>query len=452
MAFVAALALVCVSILRPMEIWPWLESFHVLELCAVLAALGVAGAFAFGRERSFYSPQLPFLLGFLLVSYGASAVMLGSEGVGRATTRSLLGSVFMVVVMYGARSVARLRALLAVIVVSAVLVTGVAIHQGMQPPQCIELAENATDVSDGTPDGRGCTTKSACNDDGRANGDYACERVGLFSTTSVERRVRWRGQLDDPNDLAVFLGAVVPILLAAAAATAKRSVKLLALAVIGLELYCVILTQSRGGQLMIGAICAIYFVGRFRAKGLLGVALALPVFLFGGRSGGDSSTEERVDLLYDGIDLVIRHPLVGLGINGFQEELHGMTAHNAYLLAAAELGLPGMFFWTGLLWSSLKIPLTILRRPPRQLDPAARVIALALVASLLGMGVGIFFLSFTFKQVLFVWLGLCGALYGTAQSTDPDFRVRIGLRDCVGIVAFDVLLLAALFGYTRLTA
>jgi O-antigen ligase len=453
-AFVATLILVWMSILRPMEIWPALDGLHLLEIFTALAAIGVASDSALGRRRGLGSPQLPFLIGFLIVSYGASAIMLGREGVDRATARALLPSVFMLVVMYGVRSAAQLRALVALVVLSSVFVAGVAVHQGLQDPQCIELPEDEdvlVDSADGTPDGRTCATPRACYTGGRAGVEYACERVGLFSTSTVARRVRWRGQLDDPNDLAVFIGAVVPFLLVTAAASKRRVVSLLALAAIGLDLYVLILTQSRGGQLMIAAVFVAYFVGRDPKKALWGVLGALPVLLLGGRDGAsaDSSTDERVDLLFDGVRLMVQHPVFGLGLDGFQDELQ-LTAHNSYLLAAAELGLPGMFLWTGLAWASLKIPITIVRRPLERIEPAVRSMAVALIVSLLGMGVGIFFLSFTFKQLLFVWLGLSGALYGAAQASDPDLRVHIGPRDCLGVAAFDVLILAGLFVYTRL--
>ncbi len=454
-AFVATLILVCVSILRPMEIWPALEGLHLLEIFTALAALGVATQFALGRQKGIYSPQLPFLIGFLLVSYVASAIMVGSAGIARATSRSLFASIFMLVVMYGVPTLGRLRALLALVLVSSVFVAGVAVHQGLQDPQCVEIVEDPNEAEGFsiTPDGRICAGRSDCHVGGRSNVDYECERMGLFSTTSIARRVRWRGQLGDPNELAVFIGVVIPFLLATATAAKKRAVTVLALAVIALDLYVVILTQSRGGQLVIAVVFAAYFVGRYRSKALLGLLLALPVLLFGGRNGAgaESSTDERADLLYEGVNLVIRHPVLGLGLDGFKEELH-FTAHNSYLLAAAELGLPGMFLWTGLLWASLKIPLTVVREPPERFDPDVRALAVALIVSLLGMAVGIFFLSFTFKQLLFVWLGLCGALYGTVRGAHPDFRVRIGVRDCVGIAGFDAVLLAVIFVYSRIKA
>jgi hypothetical protein len=455
-AFVATFALVFVSIVRPMEIWPSLEALRLLDVLTALAALGVAIDFALGRQKNFYSLQLPFLLGFLLLSYGVSAVRLGGDGIDLATTRSLITSVFMLVVMYGARTLGRLRAIVTLLVVSCIFVAGVAVHQGLQEPQCIELMENGPDVIEilgGRPDGRSCATRMGCYEEGLPNTEYACERVGLFSTGSDYRRVRWRGQLADPNELSVFIGAVIPLTLTMAAATRKRYVIGLALAVIGLELYAVILTQSRGGQLVIATVFAAFFVGRYRTKGLLGLLLAVPVLLFGGREGlaAESSSEARTDLLYEGINIFARYPVFGVGINGFAEEL-GHTAHNAYLLAATELGMTGMLVWTGLLWASLKIPVTIVRNPPARLDPGIRTLAIGLIVSLLGMAVGIFFLSFTYKQLLFVWLGMCGALYGVVQNSDPAFRVRMGLKDCVGIVGFDVLLLTAIYAYTRLKA
>ena len=80
----------------------------------------------------------------------------------------------------------------------------------------------------------------------------------------------------------------------------------------------------------------------------------------------------------------------------------------------------------------MKIPLKIVMAAPAGLDPTIRTMAVAILVSLAGMGVGIFFLSFAFKQLLFVWLGIPGALYGIVRKKHPSFVVRIGWRDCVG--------------------
>jgi hypothetical protein len=454
-SFFATFVLVFVLIFRPQEIWPFLEDFRLLDVFTALAGIGIGIEFATGRQKSAYSPQLPFLAGFLASAYFSSVLLLGREGLGLATTRATIASAAMLVVMYGARSYVRLRALMGLLVVLAVFVAGVAVHQAQVEPVCIELpisAGESIDSDPGTSDGRTCNTRHDCAEGGRTDIDYVCERIGMFKTVSIERRVRWRGQLGDPNELSVYLGIVIPLLFAISAGLKKKWATVFAFAMLGLALYAVILTQSRGGQLVVGAVFAVYFWSRFGVKGLFAAAVvALPVVLLGGRegSGAESSTDERLSLLYDAMTEFVHHPLLGLGIDQFVE-IRRMTAHNAYLLAAVELGLPGMFAWTGLLWVSVKIPLTVVRDPPPELNPEVRRIAMALVVSWIGMAVGIFFLSFTYKQLLFVWLGMSGALYGVVQNESPTFEVRVGRKDYLGIAAFDCVLLALLFLYTRL--
>src|SRR5262249_33509164 len=201
--------------------------------------------------------------------------------------------------------------------------------------------------------------------------DYLCERIGLFDVISVGRRVRWRGQLNDPNELSVYIGAVIPLMIALATMKKRHVVTGLTVIAIGLCLWAVVLTQSRGGQLVVAAVLGAYCLSRFGMKGLvLGAVIAAPVLLLGGRSTGeaDASSSERLELLYHGVTAFIQHPIVGIGVDRFAES-EGMTAHNAYLLAAAELGFVGFFCWSGLLWTSLKIPITVLPTPPHALAP-----------------------------------------------------------------------------------
>ena len=456
MAFFATLILVVVLVLRPQEIWPALNAFRLLDVFTALAAIGVGIDFALRKLRHPWSPQLPFLAAFVLCAYFISGLFAGREGISLATTRALVAAVFMLVVVYGARTPGRLGALVGLLVALATVVGLIAIHQGRTEPSCLEVPvvlddDREDDDMGGEPDGRTCETRSDCRVGGRGDVDYECERVGLFNTVSVERRVRWRGQLADPNELAVFLGAIIPFLFAWITVKRRWYATALALALVGIALYAVILTRSRGGQLVVGVVFAAYFFMRYRMKGLVVAAvLALPIVLLGGREGvnADASADERQGVLYDAITDFARHP-IGQGIDQFTDQ-HHITAHNAYLLAAVDLGLVGLFAWTGLLWASFKIPLTIVRRPPANLDPVLRAFAVALMVSFLGTLVGIFFLSFTYKQLLFVWLGIAGALYGAVKDDDPSFEVRIGGKDLAGIFFGDLAMLAIIFVYTRL--
>ncbi len=456
MAFFATFVLIIILVFRPQEIWPVLNAFRLLDVFTALAAIGVGIDFALRKLKHPYTPQLPFLAAFLLCAYFTSGLFAGREGIGLATSRALIAAVFMLVVTYGTRTQPRLRATVGLFVGLAVAVAAIAIHQGRTEPVCLEIPvilDEGRDDDDmmGEPDGRNCETRADCAEGGRGDVDYECERLGMFHTVSVERRVRWRGQLSDPNELAVFLGGVLPFILTAMAIARGWIVKTIALGLMATLLYAVILTQSRGGQLVVAVVFTVYFVMRFRAKGVLAAAvLALPVILLGGRAGdkADASADERQGVLYDAITSFVRHP-IGQGIDQFTDA-HRITAHNAYVLAAVDLGFFGFVAWSGLLWSSIKIPLTIVRRPPENLDPILRALAVALMVSLIGTSIGIFFLSFTYKQLLFAWFGIAGALYGAVKDDDPTFEVKIGGKDIAGILVGDLAMLGLIFVYTRL--
>jgi len=75
--------------------------------------------------------------------------------------------------------------------------------------------------------------------------------------------------------------------------------------------------------------------------------------------------------------------------------------------------------------------------------------AYALALSFVGLAVGIFFLSFTYKQLLFIYLGLAGALYATVKEAHPEFEVKAERRDFVGIAVVGVLLILAVFVASR---
>jgi hypothetical protein len=454
-SFFASFALLFVLVFRPQEVWPFLEAFRLLDLCTVLAALGLIVEFGRGQQKDPYTPQLPFLVGFVLVCYGVTTIVMGRDAL--VLTNGLIPALFMLVVMYGARTFIRLRAILALLLVLAGVIAAVAVHQGLNEPQCMQMVpadEGTLQVDPSTADGRPCTKPKDCTAGDRWEADWGCERLGLFDSVSVGRRVRWRGQLSDPNELSVFIGAVIPLIFGMGVSTKRKVLSVLSVMLVILGLWAVVLSQSRGGQLVVGTVFAVYFVSRYGWKGLLGAAVfALPLVLVGtGReeADADSSAEERILLLFEGVRLALSHPIIGVGKDQFQDHmsLH-MTAHNAYVLAAAELGFPGFFMWTGLFWTSVKIPLTVVRSPLPTMNPDLAPVAKALLASFVGMAVGIFFLSFTYKQLLFVWFGIAGALHGVLKSEDPNFEVKLGIKDFLGVAVADVAILAFIFVYSK---
>lgn len=469
MALISALVLILVLLLRPMELWATVAQLHLLEVLSAATAIGIGMEMSRGERGSAWSPQLKWLGAFLVWGYAVSVLRLGVDAGLKAGWAVTLGPLFTVLVVLALRTVSRLRAVAALLLVCSAFVSAVSVHQGQQPRQCIEQHEDRSSPDkdvEPIPDGRECEGKRMCENGGVAGSDYLCERVGLFGTFSTAGRVRWRGQLDDPNEVAVFIGALLPFLAMFAARPGRskkdappvaaaeepdhpRSVVLFIalLLTLGLGLWAAVLTQSRGGQLVIGTVTVGILLRRFGWWSLVaGAVVTLPIVLLAWREGADaeSSSLERAEILNEGLLMLKAHPLLGIGLGQFAgENPLNMAAHNSYLLVATEAGFPGYLLWCGLVWSTVKIPLVIARRPPAGLDPSLILFAEALTVSMLGLLVGVFFLSFVYKHIFFVWLGLASALYGAVREDHPDFEVRTTGRDLAGILALAVVSLVA---------
>jgi hypothetical protein len=455
-AIAGALLLVLVLLVRPQEFLPALQSVSLLNGCAAMAALGIAIELALGGQPAPWTPQLPWLFGFVGWCFFATVRRLGAEGLQVVWEFVGLSAVIMLVVAFSARSLPRWRALGGLLVLVSVFLACTCIHQSRQEAQCIEIDSSSPEgerSGEGEPDGRACDNAWICEREGKARQAYACEKIGLFKTFTEGQRVRWRGTLGDPNELALALGAILPLPFAFAGALRKRWVTVAAAVAVGLALWCIVLTGSRGGQLVVLTVLGVYFVRRYGTKGALaGAIFALPVLLFGGRAGeeAESSSIERIDLLYEGIDMIRAYPVLGVGVGQFVDHaFDGMTAHNSYVLAAAELGLPGSLLWLMLVYTSIKIPWVIAARPPPELDTAIVPFALALVIAFAGILVGVFFLSFCYKAVLFVFFGLSGALFGAAKRACPAFQVRISWQELVRVAVADVAVLLFVLVYSH---
>ncbi|MBX3231211.1 MAG: O-antigen ligase family protein [Labilithrix sp.] len=295
------------------------------------------------------------------------------------------------------------------------------------------------------------------NDHGR---NYVCEHAGLMNTASVSGRIRFRGNLEDPNELSLTVGIGFPFM--AGFFMRKRSVVrlLLMLASFALVTSCVLYSQSRGGQLVLVVVLGVFFCLKFGWKagaiagGVVGVPGMAALAALGGRSGqeADESALERVECLQVGIDLIKGSPIIGVGKGQFGE-YHFLTAHNSYVLAAAETGLVGFAIWSFVLYLAVKIPLSALKYLKTQKGAAAeraRAWSSAMLASVAGLVVGSFFLSFSFHPILWIYVGFSGALCGCVKRDFPDFKVRFRQNEMFGIVFANLTLLFLILVYVRI--
>lgn len=342
-----------------------------------------------------------------------------------------------------------LRVAAVCLVAIGIFLAGVGIHQGLAPHGCIVFKGSPM----GEHDGRACETYADCLVDPEPGAHYECEHIGLFGTYSINQRVRWLGIIQDPNELSMCIALCVPLLIGLYLLRPSLGRGVLFFLFGGAIALCIVYTQSRGGQLVFLTALGVYFVRRYGIKGLVACALAaLPVLLLGGRSGQEAelSKMERIEALYIAMSLLVRYPLTGCGFTQFTE-YNTLTAHNSYALAAAELGLPGLFLFVMLMYVSAKTFIVAMLRYPAQ-GPArvAHVWAGALFAAQCGLMLGIFFLSFNVQPILWTFLGVCGGFYLAVRRHDRDFQIRLGPRDYAAVGGIVTVMISVMFVYSRI--
>jgi hypothetical protein len=439
---------------RPHEFVDVFRALPLLYVFSGLALFGMALDIRLGATRPKPSSQFFWALLFWAWCLLTAVVKAPTTLAQQALMIAIIAIIY-VTLAYGVQTFRALGGVAAVLLGCVLFIAAIGVHQGVSSYECVAVdAARANELTAGKPDGRPCLNIEECTRDGEPGFDYRCERIGLVHTTSVGGgRVRYLGVLQDPNEMALAICCGLPF--AFAFFMRRKSGPRLALVVVGVILVavCTVMTQSRTGQLVFAAVLGTYFIKRFGWRGaLLGVVAALPLLLLGGREGeeADSSSKERLECWYAGMTMLKTNPGLGVGVKQFTEH-HYLTAHNSYVLAAAELGVTGLFLFSVVLYLSLKIPLRALGRFADVPEAAvARAWALALLAALSGMAIGIFFLSFCYHYVLWIYIGLTGAFYAAARAHDKDFRVSFGPRDAALVVAVDALLMVALFVYTRL--
>ena len=364
---------------------------------------------------------------------------------------------YFLVFLFTAQGVQSFRALRVValsLLTISLFLGGIAVLQARSPFQCVLVDAGAPEDEVGRPDGRNCDSTVECRADMAPGEDYVCERPGPLNTTSIGHgRVRYRGILADPNELALALCMVIPLTLTIS--VRKRSLwrPLLLVATVAIVLPVIIWTGSRTGQIVFVTVLVAYMLQRAGWKGLLAAAvLAGPVLLLGGRSGGeaDESSMERLEAWSAGLHMFASSPIWGVGKGQFTEH-HIRTAHNTFMLVLAELGLVGLALWIGLFYVALKIVLLAAHRYRDRADgETAYEWARALTACLCGLAVGTSFLSLGYHPVVWAMMGLPGAYYLAARRHDPDFRVTFGLRDGLAVTGLTLSYVVGVTSYLTL--
>jgi hypothetical protein len=452
-------ALIIFVLARPQEPFPLLQAVPFLHLFTVLAVFGWVIDLRLRRLQPIASPTLPWVTAlFLWIILGTAVIAPEQLPARLVETTSLFA-------LYGtiAHGVQRLRTFHVVagaLACTCMFITLICFHQGLSSLQCVggDVEADAEEIT-GTPDGRACENNAACRGpDGEPDREYHCEHVGLLGTYSIAERVRYRGELQDPNELALMISAGATSLLIGFALR-KRTPGSVALCGLGalIALLTVYQTQSRGGLIAAMLVPGVYLVRRYGWRAVLpAAAVAVPLIMLGGRSdeAAKMSTELRYEAWATGLEMFKHSPIFGVGARQFGAH-HFLTAHNAFVLTMSELGLPGMFLFVAVMYLSFKsliVGLRALHGVPG--TEAATVWGMALLASLGGILFQVNTLSFAYHSVLWIFFGMVGAWTSAIRHHWPEFRIEMTWRDvlivaglCVGFIFVGLPLFLRITGF-----
>jgi hypothetical protein len=453
-------ALIFFVLARPQEAFPLLQVVPFLHLFTVLAVFGWIIDVRLRRLQPIATPTLPWVIAlFLWIIVGTIAVapeQIPSRLLESASLFALYGTI-----AHGVQRFRTFHVIAGTLATTCMFITLVCFHQGLSSLQCIggDADADAEEIT-GVPDGRACDNNTECRGpEGEPGLDYHCEHVGLFGTYSIAERVRYRGELQDPNEVALMVSAGAMSLLIGFALRKRTpiSVSLYGLCA-AIALLTVYLTQSRGGLVAALLVPGVYLVRRYGVRAAIPAgALAVPLMMLGGRSGeaAEMSTQLRYEAWATGLEMFHHSPVFGVGARQFGEH-HFLTAHNSFVLTLAELGFPGMVLFVAIVYLTFKVlivGLRDLRRVPG--TEAATVWGMSLLASMAGILFQINTLSFAYHSVLWIFFGLVGAWCSAIRHHRPQFQVTLSWRDlaiivtmCAAYALFVLPLFLRIKGYT----
>jgi len=276
--------------------------------------------------------------------------------------------------------------------------------------------------------------------------------AGFGGKEAYQGRIQAVGIFSDPNDLALIINTVLPLVILWLFESRSLLVKLYSFVIIIVFVYAIFLTASRGGLLCLGLMAILIGMRKFgKIVGVgAGLAIMAALVVLGPRmntiSPEEASSYGRLEAWVVGMQLFKNSPLFGVGFGNFME-YHFRTAHNSFVLCAAELGLIGLYPWLMMIYMSLKNTRFVEKelRADGQKDFARYAYAAEL--ALLLFVAGALLLSRTYHPSFFVLIGLCAAISNVFISRSDQRFVLIEKRDFgLGLVlTFTSLVLFYLF-------
>lgn len=263
-------------------------------------------------------------------------------------------------------------------------------------------------------------------------------------------RIKWVGMYNGANALCLLFVVATAFVSQFILGPWGWTTRILALAAGGLIVNGIYLTNSRGGFIAFACVVGLSILvrhkenlSRFSPRTLVAGALVVFLFLLVAPSRMDSiadkehSASGRIDAWQEGLEMIREHPIFGVG-KGEWLNHHMRLAHNSFVQMMGETGLVGLFFWTALIYLTIRTLVQILKSIE---DPRQQSLVTGIFVAMCGFLLTSWFITTTEFDWTYIFAGLT-----VATAVANNVRTALSWKDVrwiavivlVGIITIDV--------------
>lgn len=265
---------------------------------------------------------------------------------------------------------------------------------------------------------------------------YALNIYFICPEEMVDGRLAAYGMYDNPNDLALIMVVIWPILFKLFEIEKSPWVAVIIILMMLVITLTLVLTVSRGGLMglaAVGMLCLWTFSKLSKRQRILIVACSLMLFVVaapvilsqrGEESGFDAEDEsasDRIDAWRAGGRILLAYP-IGIGFNTFTDFVgsfggpNNLMAHNTPVKVAAESGFIGLFCYLGTLFLTLKKLIFYEQTKEIKSQPITLALMQGLRIAIIGFMVNTTFSVKEHEWMLYIVLGLAVAMINKAEN------------------------------------
>jgi len=257
----------------------------------------------------------------------------------------------------------------------------------------------------------------------------------------VRGRTRWINIFDGPGVFCVVYTIALPFAAQYLGKPFGARSRVLGLLLLAPLLLATFYTGSRGGFLATVGVFGLFMLTKFRISparmlmigGVLLAVLALAPGYLTSTSDAENSAQHRIDMWAEGIEMVRYNPLFGIGRGNFLSYTHRLIAHNSAIEVMGETGVPGLFFWLGIIYMGFKNLFFAYRETQ---DAMLRSYVIALGLSVAGYIMSSMFVTLEY-ETFYLLLAFMAAV-GRTLSAPPKFTRSDFLKMGAMMAAFFV--------------